>query len=319
MKAYKNYIIAIVILLIIYLILALPPLFVKRDMPERIFPNLDKSNITKFIIEPPASRTKQKSVTLLSKGGKWYVSINGHNYNIDSVKQDKIINAVLDLISVRIVTKNMKEISQYHLDEKNVYELSIYVKDQLYSIISIGKNTRDFRSTFFKLGDENLVRVSPESLISYVRGQAKDWMDHTIFKIDIPSIDNIGLPKVKIYKKNSDWHFKDTDKLKVDTAKITGYLNIFSNFRTNDFELSKTKKECGLDKPEPLITISGPHNVYEIFKGNSDKKITYILVKINHNELPVIYKFYNNRLSGLLKEPKNFVLEEKGHKLLDKK
>ncbi len=318
MKAYKNYIITIVILLIIYLALAVPPLFVKRDMPQKIFSNLDKNNITKFVIEAPANR-KGGIVTLINEAGQWYVFINKHNYKIDDVKISKLISAVLGLTSVRVVTKNMKELSQYNLDDKNVFKLNIYVKDKLYSTVYIGKNTRDFRSTFFKLYDENIVRVSPESLISYVRGSAKAWIDHTIFKVDIPTIDSIILPKVQLYKKKDNWHFKDTDKIKVDNTKVSGYLNVFSNFRTNDFELKKSKKECGLDNPEPIIKISGPHNIYEIFKGNSDKKITYISVKINHNELPLIYTFYNSRLKGLLKDPESFVLEEKGNKLLEKK
>ncbi len=308
MKQYKNYIIVAASLLIIYLLLVIPPIFSKKDLPKLMFPTLNSDIITKIVIEHP----NKEKVDIVKKESDWEIEINKNYYEIDPGKQEGVLKLITDLTSDRKVTKNMKELSTYSLTDTTAHKINVYVKDELFATILVGKSARDFRSTFFKLDQEKVVRLSSETLISKIRGNSKNWMDHKIFEVNSADVEEIKLPQVHlIKKKDTRWYYADSDKIKVDEQKVTGYLNIFSAFRTNDFELEKNEKECGLEKGEPIITLKTIDGIsYNIIRGNEDKKNTYIKAFINGKPLPLIYKFTTNRVKGLIKKPEHFILEQ---------
>ncbi len=317
MKHYKNYIIVSAALLVIYASLLIIPRLNKKDRAKVIFPKIKIDDITNFKIY--SEKNPEHAVELAGSGGQWMVMLATGKYTADPVKISALKKAVAELRSQRSVTKNMADLPIYGLDDKTCINLEIYEGEKLYGHILVGKNARDFKSTYFKTFDGKEILISSETLVSVLRGGPHEWIDHVIFSISDSEAEEITLPKTKLIKKEDKrWYFADTEKLTVDDGKVTNYLNIFNNFRTNDFEFEKTREETGLVKPLRVLSLKTSDTTYEILQGNEEKQDVFVGIRINGNELPMIYRFNKNRLEGLLKTPDQFVLEKKDSGIIKK-
>ena len=309
MKAYKNYLIIIAILGLVYLLLFIPGIVKSSKGTKTIFPKYDKDLIVSISI----SKDQMEGVRLQLKEGNLTVIQGNRNIPANLARVENLLNAIADLTSQRSFNGAAEELEKYNLTPGKA--ISVSAKDNKGQIAAfmVGKSGRDFVSTFFKISDGKKVHVSPRSLIRFVDPSPDSWYDKIILKLDTADIVKLELPKVKLVRgEDNIWHYSDTDKVRVDESKLYAYLNIFTNFRTNGFGLDQDLESSGVEHGQAVIVLKKlDGSIIELFRGNDAEKISYIGLRIDGVFVPWVYSFDSARVKGLLKEPQYFIHEEK--------
>ncbi len=309
MKAYKNYLIIITILVSVYLLLFIPDMVKSSKGTKTIFPKYDKDSIVSINI----SKDKMEGVWLQLKEGIWTVIQGDRNIPAGSARVENLLNAISELSSQRSFNGAPEELDKYNLTPDKAILVSVNAAKGPIASFMVGKSGRDFVSTFFKISDDKKVHVSPRSLIRFVDPSPDSWYDKIILKLDTADIVKLDLPKVKLVRgEDNIWRYSDTDKVRVDESKLYAYLNIFTNFRTNGFVLDQDLKSSGVEHGQAVIVLEKlDGSIIELIRGKDAEKISYMGLRIDGIFTPWVYTFDSARVKGLLKEPQYFIHEEK--------
>ena len=201
------------------------------SLAEKLF-TVDSASVTKIEFE--------------EKGQKYVFELVGNEWRmtepLNKKLEQKFIPSLLsDLQNSKIesiVSENPSAHVNFGFIDTNVVRFKIFKQGEMVADFEIGNASEGAAQTFIKLpGDEKVYLASGFLRNNFVRQDANDWRDKSIFSIPAVEIEKVefNFPDEKF-----DFTWDSTGNYYVggepaDTAAVDGFLNLMQNFNTQTF------------------------------------------------------------------------------------
>jgi hypothetical protein len=301
-KSIRTLLIVFVVLIAVYF------LFFRSS--ERI--STDKINAKLFVADSSKidkiEIVKSNETVVLEKTGENWNLKQPVNYPADTVSVYPMLKDLKNFKVESVASENPDKFVNY-LDTVNNASVTVYQEGKLLGTFILGKS-QGYSNSYIKKPDENIILLASDIVAANFTKPSKDFRLKKA--VSIPSI---GLNKIDFKSTDSNkvnftaardslnvWRI-DGDS--VNSASMTGFLNLFENLNTEDF-IDSTVTEF----PVPVYTLAfssaAQQTVLNFYKiPNSEPEAFMLQVSGN----PQLFKFFSGMASQFMKKKKDFIPE----------
>ena len=251
-----------------------------------------------------------ESITIEKSGDKWKIT-KPIEYPADTNAVYPMLKDLKNFIIESVASENPAKFSTF-LDSANNTHVSTYQEGKLLGTFIIGKS-QGFYNTYIKKPEENRILLASSITASNFTKQLKDYRSKFITSILPITVRRIDFKSTDTNKVNFS-AVKDTAELtwridgdSVASSSIEGFLNIFSNFNTEDF-----KDTVITEFPEPTYTLTfyttAGTTVINLYHEKDSSPNSFICQVSDINQL---FRFYDGMASQIMKKKKDFIPDSK--------
>ncbi len=289
----------------IFIVLLLIVIFTHEDpyqQPEaKNLPTLPKLQVDQ--INKVELVNKAEAITFEKEGDAWYSS-KPARYKIDETFGSLVVEKLGDIELDRPVSESAEKHNQFEVDEEGT-RVKAFVGDAEALSLIVGKNTPDYRGTFVRLPDSDVVYATKKVISSMLKKSIKDWRDKSILgKFEVPNVTSLDITRGKekmtfakgdvevVEKSDGDgsdivtskegWILKDYPEFTVDKTRLEGSIRMLSTMKWSDvIDLPKSLSDYGLDKPAASLEIGmkeGEAKTLLVGKLNAEDNVGWVSV-----------------------------------------
>ena len=244
----------------------------KTDSEIPKVPELDKATVDKVEIV-----NTTEALTFNKKNNKWFVtSNNGKEYKTEETFEVMVLDKLKKIKIERIVSEKKSKHSNFKVDEKGT-RVRVYANGKKLLSLIVGKNTPDYRGTFFRFPDSNTVYASSGIIGGSLKRSLRDWRYKKLMDISRVDVEKITFhvekkksfsllltpapvkPDAKEGEAGEDakWKLEGNDKVEIDQSKVTSLLNLVTSMVWSEaIDEPKDLKEYGLNSPKYWIELT---------------------------------------------------------------
>jgi hypothetical protein len=272
-----------------------------QDVQEKLF-EADSARIDKIEISK-----KEGSVTIEKINGQWQVT-KPITYPADTNAITPILSNLMRFRVESIISTNPEKFPNY-LDSANNTQVTVFQEGKELGSFVLGKYAVSYDNTYIKIPGEEKIFLAANLTSANFNKALKDFRNKHIFsipilsmnKIEFKSIDSNMVDYACLRDSATNRWFIGNDS--ISQPYIDGFLNLMSNFSTDDFMDSVIT-----EFPAPTWTI----NIYgmpqpmslNLYKQGSGSSVYYILQTSNNRQL---FKFSEPMAAQLLKKKSDFI------------
>jgi hypothetical protein len=293
------------LLLLVSLCLIATLIYVSEKSPwwkeeASVFPRMMESTPSKIEI-----KRKGEVITLERRGGEWVVTTSG-GYPADEAEIEEILTKVKEFRRERIVSRNPKKRSVFHVDKKEGIEVKILGSDtSTLAHFYVGKSGPDYMSTYIREKGCDEVLLVDGYLRADFGKESGRWRDRTIFDFDHTRVEKLVLKlkeedKIVISRdEEGNWLIEEPIEAEADKEKVERLLQNFSSLNCSDFAEGVDLKKCGLEEGEEKIVayLQGGESKELLFGGETEQGERYV----RREDKDTVFLLSKYRAKNLLK------------------
>ena len=308
-----------IILLVVVLLIQEDPYEPPKDKKFPELPKIETDSIDKVEIV-----NKTEGITFEKKGESWETT-SPKEYRVDNSFKTLVVEKLSKIALDRTVSENKERHEKFEVDEKGTRVKVFSKNSELLSII-VGKNTPDYRGTFVRFPDSDVVYATTEIIGGSLKRKLKDWRNKRLFD---------GLNKDKVQKatfhleketyafewqapepipdaedgtpaKPGKWILVGDASFPVDKNRANSTLSALTGMPWADIvDEPESLKDYGLDNPRQWVefTTRDDNKKYKLLIGNYDEKKKMAWMAIEG--APKVYEIRKYQYDHLTKE-KNY-------------
>lgn len=292
------------------------------DLPKIEAQNIDK---LEFV-------NKTESITFEKRGERWWTS-SPKEYLVDDNFDTLVLKKIEKLALDRVVSENKEKHKKFEVDESGS-QVKVFSKGQALLSVIIGKNTPDYRGTFVRLPDSDVVYATMEVIGGGLKKKLKDWRDKKIFDVDAMDIQKLAFklkkesyslarvkpeppkdagpeakdatPEAKTPPPQKGWELVGDDKFNVDKTRANNLASTISGMRWSEIvDEPKSLAEYGLGKPKESVTLTikdADEKTMFLGKIDEEKRVMWVSLKGD----PKVYQIRKYQYERLTKEKDHY-------------
>jgi|GEM_PF-4593512 len=254
----------------------------KKDTEIPKVPVVDKDAVDKVEII-----NTTEALTFEKKSAGWFIT-KPKEYRTEDTFGLMVVDKIAKVEIDRIVSNNVNKHSTFEVDEKGTRLKAYSNGNELISLI-VGKNTPDYRGTFFRFPDSNTVYASKGMLGGSLKRKIIDWrfkkvLDFTRIDVDkftlnldkkpatftLTSVTINENPKMGEAGSEDRWLLEGNKDFVTDEAKITTFLNTITNMTWAEIvDEAENMADYDLEAPKQWIELTTKDK--KVFKLNLGK------------------------------------------------
>ncbi|MCM8772236.1 MAG: DUF4340 domain-containing protein [Candidatus Omnitrophica bacterium] len=295
MKGYKKTLALFIILILFsgfyfYLTKTEPKRIKKKQESKKIFIG-EKDKINSIFI-----KDKEKEIEILKSDNFWI--IKEKNYECDRNEIESLINKILSLEMERNLGE-VEDLKQYGLEKPE--KLLMICEDNQKLFLFVGDETPSGSYLYASTDKREVFLISKWDLKEIFEKNIFDLRDKRIIPAEITKSD---IEEIEVKKAKTGFHFTKKDEIWnidypindwADKDKIENFIEKIVNGKVQSFEEEKSEKECGLEKPEVLISLKTKENKYFLHFGKKVNDSYYCKNSLK----PYIFKVEKNLLEDI--------------------